>query len=63
MGYIMGKVEGLVVREEWYGYVIVLFVVLEFWCFGLVVKFMELLEEILERKGGFFVDFFVRVFN
>ena len=30
---------------------------------GLAAKLMELLEEISERKGGFFVDLFVRVSN
>ncbi|XP_057259806.1 N-alpha-acetyltransferase 20 isoform X2 [Pezoporus wallicus] len=30
---------------------------------GLAAKLMELLEEISEKKGGFFVDLFVRVSN
>uniref|UniRef100_A0A2K5DQK5 N-acetyltransferase domain-containing protein n=1 Tax=Aotus nancymaae TaxID=37293 RepID=A0A2K5DQK5_AOTNA len=47
MGYIMGKAEGLVAREEWHGHVTALSVLLE----------------ISERKGGFFVDLFVRVSN
>uniref|UniRef100_W5NJS1 N-alpha-acetyltransferase 20 n=1 Tax=Lepisosteus oculatus TaxID=7918 RepID=W5NJS1_LEPOC len=35
----------------------------EFRRLGLAAKLMELLEEISERKGGFFVDLFVRVSN
>ncbi|KAE8286434.1 N-alpha-acetyltransferase 20 [Larimichthys crocea] len=35
----------------------------EFRRLGLAAKLMEMLEEISERKGGFFVDLFVRVSN
>uniref|UniRef100_A0A8C6T6N2 N-alpha-acetyltransferase 20 n=1 Tax=Neogobius melanostomus TaxID=47308 RepID=A0A8C6T6N2_9GOBI len=49
MGYIMGKAEGSVAREEWR--------------LGLAAQLMDMLEEISERKGGFFVDLFVRVSN
>ncbi|XP_027979527.1 N-alpha-acetyltransferase 20 isoform X1 [Eumetopias jubatus] len=63
MGYIMGKAEGSVAREEWHGHVTALSVAPEFRRLGLAAKLMELLEEISERKGGFFVDLFVRVSN
>ncbi|XP_050015511.1 N-alpha-acetyltransferase 20 isoform X1 [Alexandromys fortis] len=63
MGYIMGKAEGSVAREEWHGQVTALSVAPEFRRLGLAAKLMELLEEISERKGGFFVDLFVRVSN
>ncbi|XP_025963239.1 N-alpha-acetyltransferase 20 isoform X3 [Dromaius novaehollandiae] len=86
MGYIMGKAEGSVAREEWHGHVTALSVAPEFRRLGLAAKLMELLEEIseklwviiwkyvqklfltffylfLQRKGGFFVDLFVRVSN
>ncbi|XP_069090438.1 N-alpha-acetyltransferase 20 [Ambystoma mexicanum] len=63
MGYIMGKAEGSVSREEWHGHVTALSVAPEFRRLGLAAKLMELLEEISERKGGFFVDLFVRVSN
>ena len=35
----------------------------EFHRLGLAAKLMELLEEISERNGGFFVDLFIRVSN
>ena len=38
-------------------------VVLEFQRRGLAAKLTELLEEVSERRGGFFVDLFVRVSN
>ncbi|KAH1172992.1 hypothetical protein KIL84_016831 [Mauremys mutica] len=60
---IMGKAEGSVAREEWHGHVTALSVAPEFRRLGLAAKLMELLEEISERKGGFFVDLFVRVSN
>ncbi|KAK5622573.1 N(alpha)-acetyltransferase 20, NatB catalytic subunit [Crenichthys baileyi] len=63
MGYIMGKAEGSVAREEWHGHVTALSVAPEFRRLGLAAKLMEMLEEISERKGGFFVDLFVRVSN
>ncbi|KAM6128693.1 N-alpha-acetyltransferase 20 isoform 2-T2 [Phoenicopterus ruber ruber] len=63
MGYIMGKAEGSVAREEWHGHVTALSVAPEFRRLGLAAKLMELLEEISEKKGGFFVDLFVRVSN
>ena len=59
----MGKAEGSVAREEWHGHVTALSVAPEFRRLGLAAKLMELLEEISERKGGFFVDLFVRVSN
>ncbi|KAM6093155.1 LOW QUALITY PROTEIN: N-alpha-acetyltransferase 20-like [Theristicus caerulescens] len=48
MGYIMGKAEGLVAREEWHGPV-TLSVAPEFQWLGLAAKLMELLEEISEK--------------
>uniref|UniRef100_A0A8D0JJH3 N-alpha-acetyltransferase 20 n=1 Tax=Sus scrofa TaxID=9823 RepID=A0A8D0JJH3_PIG len=60
---VMGKAEGSVAREEWHGHVTALSVAPEFRRLGLAAKLMELLEEISERKGGFFVDLFVRVSN
>ncbi|XP_073734564.1 N-alpha-acetyltransferase 20 isoform X5 [Callorhinus ursinus] len=62
-GEVMGKAEGSVAREEWHGHVTALSVAPEFRRLGLAAKLMELLEEISERKGGFFVDLFVRVSN
>ncbi|XP_010022487.1 PREDICTED: N-alpha-acetyltransferase 20 [Nestor notabilis] len=59
----MGKAEGSVAREEWHGHVTALSVAPEFRRLGLAAKLMELLEEISEKKGGFFVDLFVRVSN
>ncbi|KAI2652285.1 hypothetical protein cypCar_00021013 [Cyprinus carpio] len=59
----MGKAEGSVAREEWHGHVTALSVAPEFRRLGLAAKLMEMLEEISERKGGFFVDLFVRVSN
>ncbi|KAK7815791.1 hypothetical protein U0070_025251 [Myodes glareolus] len=61
--WVMGKAEGSVAREEWHGHVTALSVAPEFRRLGLAAKLMELLEEISERKGGFFVDLFVRVSN
>ncbi|ELV12998.1 N-alpha-acetyltransferase 20, NatB catalytic subunit [Tupaia chinensis] len=61
--HVMGKAEGSVAREEWHGHVTALSVAPEFRRLGLAAKLMELLEEISERKGGFFVDLFVRVSN
>ncbi|XP_054551975.1 N-alpha-acetyltransferase 20 isoform X3 [Talpa occidentalis] len=61
--FVMGKAEGSVAREEWHGHVTALSVAPEFRRLGLAAKLMELLEEISERKGGFFVDLFVRVSN
>ncbi|XP_064411822.1 N-alpha-acetyltransferase 20 isoform X4 [Latimeria chalumnae] len=49
MGYIMGKAEGSVAREEWHGHVTALSVATEFRRLGLAAKLMELLEEISER--------------
>lgn len=49
MGYIMGKAEGSVAREEWHGHVTALSVAPEFRRLGLAAKLMELLEEISER--------------
>uniref|UniRef100_A0A8C5KSM9 N-alpha-acetyltransferase 20 n=1 Tax=Jaculus jaculus TaxID=51337 RepID=A0A8C5KSM9_JACJA len=46
-----------------HGHVTALSVAPEFRRLGLAAKLMELLEEISERKGGFFVDLFVRVSN
>ncbi|CAI9556089.1 unnamed protein product, partial [Staurois parvus] len=63
MGYIMGKAEGSMAREQWHGHVTAVSVAPEFRRLGLAAKLMELLEEISERKGGFFVDLFVRVSN
>uniref|UniRef100_S4RPR2 N-alpha-acetyltransferase 20 n=1 Tax=Petromyzon marinus TaxID=7757 RepID=S4RPR2_PETMA len=63
MGYIMGKAEGSVSREEWHGHVTALSVAPDFRRLGLAAKLMELLEEISEKKGCFFVDLFVRVSN
>uniref|UniRef100_A0A8C0SE30 N-alpha-acetyltransferase 20 n=1 Tax=Canis lupus familiaris TaxID=9615 RepID=A0A8C0SE30_CANLF len=63
MGYIMGKAEGSVAREEWHGHITALSVAPEFRRLVLAAKLMELLEEISESKGGFFVDLFVRVSN
>ncbi|XP_076011148.1 N-alpha-acetyltransferase 20 isoform X1 [Genypterus blacodes] len=60
---VMGKAEGSVAREEWHGHVTALSVAPEFRRLGLAAKLMEMLEEISERKGGFFVDLFVRVSN
>ncbi|KFP05599.1 N-alpha-acetyltransferase 20, partial [Calypte anna] len=60
---VMGKAEGSVAREEWHGHVTALSVAPEFRRLGLAAKLMELLEEISEKKGGFFVDLFVRVSN
>ncbi|XP_050163002.1 N-alpha-acetyltransferase 20 isoform X2 [Myiozetetes cayanensis] len=61
--HLMGKAEGSVAREEWHGHVTALSVAPEFRRLGLAAKLMELLEEISEKKGGFFVDLFVRVSN
>uniref|UniRef100_A0A8C5KUI8 N-alpha-acetyltransferase 20 n=1 Tax=Jaculus jaculus TaxID=51337 RepID=A0A8C5KUI8_JACJA len=47
----------------YHGHVTALSVAPEFRRLGLAAKLMELLEEISERKGGFFVDLFVRVSN
>ncbi|KAF4071029.1 hypothetical protein AMELA_G00280220 [Ameiurus melas] len=60
---VMGKAEGSVAREEWHGHVTALSVAPEFRRLGLAAKLMDMLEEISERKGGFFVDLFVRVSN
>uniref|UniRef100_A0A8C1VH39 N-alpha-acetyltransferase 20 n=1 Tax=Cyprinus carpio TaxID=7962 RepID=A0A8C1VH39_CYPCA len=49
MGYIMGKAEGSVAREEWHGHVTALSVAPEFRRLGLAAKLMEMLEEISER--------------
>ncbi|XP_075615211.1 N-alpha-acetyltransferase 20 isoform X2 [Balearica regulorum gibbericeps] len=49
MGYIMGKAEGSVAREEWHGHVTALSVAPEFRRLGLAAKLMELLEEISEK--------------
>ncbi|XP_059754307.1 N-alpha-acetyltransferase 20 isoform X2 [Balaenoptera ricei] len=51
MGYIMGKAEGSVAREEWHGHVTALSVAPEFRRLGLAAKLMELLEEISERDS------------
>ncbi|KAM6211952.1 LOW QUALITY PROTEIN: N-alpha-acetyltransferase 20-like [Sarcoramphus papa] len=63
VGYIMGKAEGSVAREEWHGHATAPSVAPECRRLGLATKFMELLEGISEKKGGFFVDLFVRVSN
>ena len=47
-------------REERHGHITALS--LEFQRHGLAAKLMELLE-MSERKGGFFVDLFIRVSN
>ncbi|KAF1667588.1 N-alpha-acetyltransferase 20, partial [Aptenodytes patagonicus] len=60
---IMGKTEGSVAREERRRHVTALSVAPEFRRLGLAAKLMELLEDISEKKGGFFVDLFVRVSN
>ncbi|XP_065533273.1 N-alpha-acetyltransferase 20 isoform X2 [Lathamus discolor] len=52
MGYIMGKAEGSVAREEWHGHVTALSVAPEFRRLGLAAKLMELLEEISEKLSG-----------
>ncbi|XP_045151110.1 N-alpha-acetyltransferase 20 [Echinops telfairi] len=52
MGYIMGKAEGSVAREEWHGHVTALSVAPEFRRLGLAAKLMELLEEISERLAA-----------
>ncbi|XP_023393539.1 N-alpha-acetyltransferase 20 isoform X1 [Pteropus vampyrus] len=52
MGYIMGKAEGSVAREEWHGHVTALSVAPEFRRLGLAAKLMELLEEISERVSN-----------
>ncbi|TNN39098.1 N-alpha-acetyltransferase 20 [Liparis tanakae] len=51
MGYIMGKAEGSVAREEWHGHVTALSVAPEFRRLGLAAKLMEMLEEISESTG------------
>ncbi|XP_037235944.1 ras and Rab interactor 2-like [Falco rusticolus] len=58
---VLGKAEGSVAGEEWHGHVTALSVAPEFQWLGLAAKLMELLGEISEKKGGFFVDLFVRV--
>ncbi|NXF54505.1 NAA20 acetyltransferase, partial [Oceanites oceanicus] len=63
MSTVVGKAEGSVAREEWHGHVAALSVAPEFRRLGLAAKLMELLEEISEKKGGFFVALFVRVSN
>ncbi|KAF1482828.1 N-alpha-acetyltransferase 20, partial [Megadyptes antipodes antipodes] len=66
---IMGKTEGSVAREECRRHVTALSVAPEFRRLGLAAKLMELLEDYaylqiyLLKKGGFFVDLFVRVSN
>ncbi|XP_050749679.1 N-alpha-acetyltransferase 20 [Gymnogyps californianus] len=60
---VTGEAEGSVPREEWHGRVTALSVAPEFRRLGLAAKLMELLEGISEKKGGFFVDLFVRVSN
>ncbi|KAF1533715.1 N-alpha-acetyltransferase 20, partial [Eudyptula minor] len=60
---IMGKTEGSVAREECRRHVTALSVAPEFRRLGLAAKLMELLEDISEKKGVFFVDLFVRVSN
>ncbi|XP_055655959.1 N-alpha-acetyltransferase 20-like isoform X1 [Falco peregrinus] len=60
---IPGKAEGSVAGEEWLGRVTALSVAPEFQRLGLAAKLMELLGEISEVKGGFFVDLFVSVSN
>ncbi|XP_040433981.1 N-alpha-acetyltransferase 20-like [Falco naumanni] len=60
---VLGKAEGSVAGEEWHGHVTALSVAPEFQQLGLAAKLMELLGEISEVKGGFFVDLFVRVSN
>ncbi|XP_056192322.1 LOW QUALITY PROTEIN: N-alpha-acetyltransferase 20-like [Falco biarmicus] len=57
---VLGKAEGSVAGEEWHGHVTALSAP-EFRQLGLAAKLMELLEEISEKKGGFFVDLFARV--
>lgn len=63
MGYIMGKAEGSVEREQWHGHVTAVTVAPEFRKLGIARKLMTSLEEISERKKCFFVDLFVRVSN
>ncbi|KAF1418830.1 N-alpha-acetyltransferase 20, partial [Spheniscus humboldti] len=60
---IMGKTEGSVAREECRRHVTALSVAPEFRRLGFTAKLMELLKDISEKKGGFFIDLFVRVSN
>jgi len=59
----MGKAEGSIARDKWHKHVTALSVILEFRHLVLAAKLTELLEEISERKGGYFVDLFVGVVN
>ncbi|XP_046860014.1 N-alpha-acetyltransferase 20-like [Xenia sp. Carnegie-2017] len=63
MGYIMGKAEGSVEREQWHGHVTAVTVAPEFRKLGIARTLMTGLEDISERKNCFFVDLFVRVSN
>uniref|UniRef100_A0A8B9BAM8 N-acetyltransferase domain-containing protein n=1 Tax=Anser brachyrhynchus TaxID=132585 RepID=A0A8B9BAM8_9AVES len=58
---IMGKAEDFVAREEWHGHVTSLSVACEFQqlLFFLTVSYLFFSE----RKGGFFIDLFVRISN
>ncbi|XP_010289731.1 PREDICTED: N-alpha-acetyltransferase 20-like, partial [Phaethon lepturus] len=58
-----GKVSGFAAREELHEHVTALSVTPEFQRLGLTAKSMELLEEISEKKGGFFIDLFAKVSN
>ncbi|KFV47719.1 N-alpha-acetyltransferase 20, partial [Gavia stellata] len=60
---VMGKAKGFVFREEWHGHVTALSVAPGFRWLGLAAELMELLEEISEKKRGFFIDLSVRVSN
>ncbi|NXE77032.1 NAA20 acetyltransferase, partial [Cochlearius cochlearius] len=60
---VMGKPPPSVAREEWHGHVTALPPPPEFRRLGLAAKLMAPPEEISEKKGGFFVDLFVRVSN
>ncbi|MEQ2259705.1 N(alpha)-acetyltransferase 20, NatB catalytic subunit [Xenotaenia resolanae] len=58
MGYIMGKAEGSVAREEWHGHVTALSVAPEFRRLGLAAKLMEMLEEISESVYRTVIEYY-----
>ncbi|GAB0185181.1 N-alpha-acetyltransferase 20 [Grus japonensis] len=60
---VTGRAEGSVAGEERHGHVPARSVAPEFRRLGSAAKLMALPEEISEKKGGFFVDLFVRVSN
>ncbi|KAH8298614.1 hypothetical protein KR018_010856 [Drosophila ironensis] len=61
MGYIMGKVEGLL--DHWHGHVTALTVSPDYRRLGLAALLMSFLEDISEKKRAYFVDLFVRKSN